>query len=1018
MSGMFKYLVTLILILSAVGCSTGGNPSFPVDNQLQPILQSDGNSQRIQLGAWFIRYNHDETLLIAEPARVASAHYEITDYLLPPSCDDCLIIELLEHDPDENYVKLKISIRNPTSLTVFDVRGIALTEDDGLRVLNADAYTDLWDDGGQIEINPFRAYANDWPHREILPATAHAKIYEIEYPSFDVLLNTILIFDASWPGNCKEPYAITNFQAEDVHLSSTIPVEISVDVFDWQDDVDQVRLYAPEITGDSYTELEHYIDNTWSATIFNQAELGPGVYVFLMSASSSNPGANTLHQYVTITVVDVVTFTVSGIDPQSGYRGAYVNDATVTGVDFVGPDLAVFLQKEGAPDIEGQTVSPISPDEISCDFSIPLDAPLGFYDVRVENQFGDFGVGEMLFEVKESPFPDIEDVTPEWLNLTPEDVLRDGDLLFIAGGRTGLHIFDASIGNQPVWITRVELPGDAIKLDVSGGYACVAALDEGVHVVDIDPPETAHLVQTISTEFPAYDAAISGDYCYLATDSTFLTVIDISDPESASIVHQVDCEHYDYDGRYVAVSGDYAYLATERYPYPPWSFGKLHILDITDPENAFVCNTILETDAPRGLEAENGYVYLGCLAHVYMGGDTWLAVSRLRIYDVDPPGDTYEVDVLGIDVITDISLSNGFVYMTHTKDLVSVVDVSSPDDVFLATTFFSPGDPTGVDATDELAYVINEGDLHIYDITPPASGDLVGVIYSFGDTEDIELDGDFAYIADNDMGMKIMDITTPEDSQVINGVDVDRLTREVAVENGYAYIADGVQTGFSNLSIVDVLPPESAHVVNSIPIAIEDMTVVGGYCYAINHADFSIVDIDPPESASVIFEIQQGALSGDASVAVQGGYAYTGKYTLDIFDIDPPADAWIVNSFPVASKCIDIVVLGEYAYFVDGYSGVFKIADIDPPELTHVVSEIEFPSILFSLTVADGYAFVSHPDGYFGSIELVDISDVENPVIVASFQTDSYYTVFDIAVRDGYAYVACKSDGLRILKLW
>ena len=194
-----------------------------------------------------------ETLIAAFiPDREAAAHWNVTPMLMPPNCNDCVSIQVLEFKPAQKYVKLKIALKNPTGLTGYDVRGIAVVPAMDVRLLNADGWTELWDDGGEVARNPFKAFATNWPERQIEPGTAHARVYEFTYSKFaNLATGTKLVVDASWPGHCQEAYAFDGVHQTGWVDANTLTADFSVSLTpqDWQGNISTLLIDLSEIGG-------------------------------------------------------------------------------------------------------------------------------------------------------------------------------------------------------------------------------------------------------------------------------------------------------------------------------------------------------------------------------------------------------------------------------------------------------------------------------------------------------------------------------------------------------------------------------------------------------------------------------------------------------------------------------------------------------------------------------------------------------------------------------------------------
>lgn len=114
----------------------------------------------------------------------------------------------------------------------------------------------------------------------------------------------------------------------------------------------------------------------------------------------------------TTTVIDAPPVEVNSIFPDTGETSTYLEDVIITGDYFSGPGAQVKLIMESEPDIVATIVVVLDFAQISCDISIPLDAPPGVYDVEVTNGNGQSGIGVKLFTVFGPP-PEITSIDPD-----------------------------------------------------------------------------------------------------------------------------------------------------------------------------------------------------------------------------------------------------------------------------------------------------------------------------------------------------------------------------------------------------------------------------------------------------------------------------------------------------------------------------------------------------------------------------------------------------------------------------
>ena len=170
------FILTLILTLTAFGCSgVSEEPILPQDNYDEPAevqapadeipLEREVDSQRVLWGVWDITFDPAEMKVTIVPARNLQAHFNITNMIIPPACDDCFAIAVNGFDTVTRILDVDVTLRNPTPISGKDVRGILHTNDYGHLLSNPDAWTAYWDAPGGDTLNPFIAFAKGEPNR-------------------------------------------------------------------------------------------------------------------------------------------------------------------------------------------------------------------------------------------------------------------------------------------------------------------------------------------------------------------------------------------------------------------------------------------------------------------------------------------------------------------------------------------------------------------------------------------------------------------------------------------------------------------------------------------------------------------------------------------------------------------------------------------------------------------------------------------------------------------------------------
>ena len=991
MSRIIYAISFLLTVLITMGCSNvGENPVYLNDANLQNV-ECDTTSSRVLWGIWNIAIDASGLKATAIPEREIQLHYNITDMLLPPACDNCLEIAVKSFDTITRILDADVTLRNPYPISGHDVRGILFTNDTGHELRNPDDWTGYWDISGGGNINPFKAFAKQEPNRIFAGGVEHVEKFLVYIPTPPQWGAIRFAVDASWPGNCKEPYAIENFtQLAPIYDAVGSSANLEVDVADWQNDVNKVTLVATAITGESFTQFSHITGSLWRLKLINNADAAPGDYMVRIIATSSNSGSTPLYNFAAVTITEGLAPTVTAIDPPGGCAGSVLPGVKVLGADFQEP-AGVKLKRMAEPDISASNVVVVSANLITCDISIPPGAGLGVYDVEVTNGCGLSGIGACLFNITEQgPFYPY-DITPPWLNLSPNAVWFSGNYAYLAAGYNGVHVFDVTTPSNPIWVTKIQTDGCAYNIVTAGNYVYVAALEDGLQIIDISNPLAPFVVNTVPTQY-ALDVAIAGGYAYVANMEKDFSIVDIDPPESAYIVKTIDVSPWtEIDA--VDVAGDYAYVGGYNYTL---------IFDINPPADTHVVKEIAVPPSWfQDVDEENGYAY-------FCNTD-----AGLLIVDVDPLNEAYVITTVPIDEPSGLVVSDGYAYaVAYTVGLV-IVDVNVPESPGIVKIVPWDGNSINLGIIGGYAYVADrDAGLKIIDIDPPSTASIVKEIETPGFACDVFEDAAYVYVANNTAGLCVVDANPPETAFVVKTVDT-KGTYSLKVTGGYAYLSgwDGL------LNIIDITPLESAYILKTVtlPGTVYSLSVEGGYAYALkaNPAAFYIVDIDPPESANVVKTFDVAGYAYDIE-ATNTGFAYipNGETGLKVYDVDPPGSTSEFDSVNTPDTARGVYVDGSRTYVADGGSGL-QVIDGMPGSGMSIVKGIDTPGDAYDVVADGGYAYVAD---FENGLQIIDIDPIGSASVIAGVDTPQ--CAVRIFVSGNIAYIAGWHGGLRIIKLW
>ncbi len=885
---IYGFAIISMIILMVAGCSNFGlekqatAPEPALNTGLAPGRESD--SGHVMWGVWKFAFDPATGEVAVVPDRNLLGHFDVTGFLIPPACNDCVDVVVNSFDLGTRILDADVTLRNPAPIGGRDVRGILYTNDAGHELVNADGWTALYDIPGGGALNPFKAFAKAQSNRVFGGGEAYTENYLVHIPMPPQYYAITFAVDASWPGNCREPYSVEYFEQQTLYDTDTENAEIMVDVLDWQNDVSKVTLVAPQINGQGFTQFTHVSGSLWHLYIKNTEHAPSGEYEVRVIATSPNPGDVAMHQYFTLKVNE---------------WGVPANPVVIT------PPWLNFTP----------------------------------YDVVCSGDYAYIASGINGFNVF-----DISDPTnPLWLNqvdstYTALGISVSGDFAFIGSGYPGLDIFDVSDPSNPAYVKTIATGGNAEDVVTAGGYAYLAATYAGLAIVDIDPVETAYVVTTVETDSNVNYVAISGDYAYI-TDSDYLHIVGINPPESAAIVKSVEIPSHTADG--VAVSGGYAYVAD--YPNqiavinidPPGSASIVNSVALGSVRDVQIVGnllyavgghsfTVLDITVPASPTIVGSITTLpGWVYNFDLSGDYALTASYtagLVVVDKSTSASpSYVTTAITPGGTMDCAIRDNYAYIADYDGGIHTIDISDPfmaQDVHMEAY---PGNMWDIKVLGDYIYVAcGYSELRVYELTDPVNPSLAKAVGTSDQALGIDVDGEYAYVALASAGLGIVSINPLGSASVVKTVAIPGYVNGVTAAGGYAYIATNVE----GLQIVDVDPVGSASVVQTVPMpdVIHEPAIDGDYAFVpANEAGLVIVDISAPASAFIVNTVDTPYYVND--VAVADGYAYVADlWGVPVVDVDPVESANILYTVDSLEYAASITVDGQFAYVGRAFS--------------------------------------------------------------------------------------------------
>ncbi len=591
---------------------------------------------------------------------------------------------------------------------------------------------------------------------------------------------------------------------------------------------------------------------------------------------------------------------------------------------------------------------------------------------------------------------------------TPTDareVAVHGDYAFLTEyGHPGLIVFDISDPESPLFVTSLDLPEIAHRPVISGNYLYVGlAGSAGLYVVDITDPTAPSIAGSYIGLSRCRHMAVNGDYMYVAAGGGGVAVLDISNPTNPSLLGSCGGLGYVY---IISVSGDYVFTTSEYYG--------LYIVDVSDPTNPHVIGGYPSgvSSAGHAVSGDRCYVRGGTPEFALLVLDISDPTNPVLIGSLDPPNN------LGGKLVVSSDYLYAFEDISGELDL-AVIDISDPSNPTIIDRYTTNFNVRFCTLFGEYLFIGAGADglkvLKIAEpVLPPA---LVGGVTTPHQAHKVAIDGNYAYVADDNSGLQVVDITDPVNPIIVGGVDTPLRLASVTVDGDYVYAHDYWPGGNNYVYVIDVSNPMSPTIVGTLttpdhisgPVAVAgDYAYIPNYNYGLRVADIS----DPTNPVEVAVTPTPGGYAVMAALA--GNYLYLAEYygeVVSVLNVTDPLNPIVVTSVSMPDVVRLVTVEGNYLYVACCQAGL-QVVDITNPTNPVLVGGDTTPEDCFDVKVCGDYAYAADR---FSGFHVYDVQDPTNPTLLHTIDTGSY--PLGVAVAGDYAYVADMA-GLQVIEVF
>ncbi|WP_242027345.1 Ig-like domain-containing protein [Sphaerospermopsis sp. FACHB-1094] len=351
---------------------------------------------------------------------------------------------------------------------------------------------------------------------------------------------------------------------------------------------------------------------------------------------------------------------------------------------------------------------------------------------------------------------------------------------------------------------------------------------------------------------------------------------------------------------------------------------------------------------------------------------------------------------------------------TITNDDLALATIQLPFPIKLFTKLSQSGPFYNIQIVGNYAYLATAaGGLEIRDISDPTNPIVKGRwnynissgSVTSGSVYKVQVIGNYAYAASG-RGLEILDISNPTAPTLKGNYNTSGTAWNVQIVGNYAYVAND-----KGLEIIDISDPSNPKSKSSYPSGyVSDVQVIGNYAYVANDKGLEIIDISDPSNPKSKGSYPSGYVS---DLQVVGNYAYVaighdfspGFKGLQIINISNPSNPTLQASYATNNGADSVTVVGNYGY-VSGNSRL-EIIDISNPSNPTLKGYYNSGN----MQVVGNYAYVA---GTFG-LQIIDITDPTKAIAKGNYDTGNYAQ--SVQVVDNYAYVSASDAGLQIIDI-
>jgi hypothetical protein len=583
------------------------------------------------------------------------------------------------------------------------------------------------------------------------------------------------------------------------------------------------------------------------------------------------------------------------------------------------------------------------------------------------------------------------------------DIQMVGNLAYIFSGGSGLRIMDLTDPVNPVQIGRGTWydwysPWGGVY--ITGNRAYVATT-QGCCAFDISDP--THPIQLARwwEDRSQLDILVHDTIAIIQIEQEYGSTPVVADISDLGNVQQVS----DFGGRIIwpiGLEGDYLYMANPE--------GGMIVFNFSNPLQPVQVAQVDTTMPAAGSTITGNYVYFGTQGY------------GIRIIDISNPLQPMEVAFCDSGACSTVNVTVA-VLVTYKHNQLNIWNVFDPLHPVLEGVFPITQSITSLAGSGNLICLgcwNNPMCVAVVDISNPAAPVQVSSFGPAGSLSFMKINGTTGYLGgasfpgSEGAGLCIMNLTNPA-NPIFLGI-IHRYG-EIALHGNYLYSVDR----YHGVVVFDVSNPAEPESLHCTPGGyLQKIVIVGDYAYVVETDQGTWVSLFTYNLQEPAVPVRVDSLHipyytmGDAFGA-QNGYLYIGaSYSsayLFVYSLANPAAPQLVGTTNWSNVygCvpIDLELTDQYAYVAD-YTGGLATIDITQPENPVVVAQMEGTTICEVAAIGDTIV----TDGN-SRINVWDMTNPTDPRTVGYYPT--LEIIRDIKILGSYIFTVSKPE-LRVYR--